>query len=225
MEEPKICVWGDSIAKGVVYDEQRGRYAICRGNCLARMSRELGRTVDNYAVMGNTSAQGWIKMQSQTLEAGAVAVIEFGGNDCDLDWKAASEHPEALQEGRVPLAKFGDNLRQMIRRVRDAGMKPLLVTPPPLIAQRYYEWVCRGLDAAKILSYLGDVEHIYRWQERYAILVRKIAQEQGTRLLDVRDLFLSQLRLTDLMCADGIHPNEQGHALVFEELKGALASC
>lgn len=220
---PKICVWGDSIAKGVVYDEQRGRYAICRDNCLARMSRELGREVDNYAVMGNTSAQGLERMQTQTLEPGAVAVIEFGGNDCDLDWKAASEHPETPQQGRVPLAKFGENLRCMIRRVRDAGMKPLLVTPPPLISQRYYEWVCRGLDAAKILSYLGDVEHIYRWQERYAILVRKIAAEEKTRLLDVRDIFLSQPRLTDLICADGIHPNEQGHALVYEELSGALA--
>ena len=221
----KICIWGDSIAKGVVYDEQRGRYAVCRNNCLARMSRELGRDVHNFAVMGSTSDQGLERMQAQTLESDAIAVIEFGGNDCDLDWKAASEHPEILQEGRVPLARFGANIRSMIRRVREAGMRPLLVTPPPLVSQRYYDWVCRGLDAKRILGYLGDVEHIYRWQERYAILVRKIAEEEGTRLLDVRDLFLSQLRMTDLICADGIHPNEQGHALVFEELRGALAGC
>ena len=29
-----ICVWGDSIAKGIVFDEERGRYAILRENCL-----------------------------------------------------------------------------------------------------------------------------------------------------------------------------------------------
>ena len=40
MDKPKICVWGDSIAKGVVFDEQRGRYVICRDNCLEVSSKE-----------------------------------------------------------------------------------------------------------------------------------------------------------------------------------------
>ena len=217
-----LSIWGDSIAKGVVFDEQRGRYAVCRDNCVSRLSRDAGVDVENFSVMGNTTEQGLRRMEGQPLKPGNLAVIEFGGNDCDLDWAAACEHPEVEQHGRVPLEAFGENLRAMVRRVRDAGMIPALVTPPPLVAQRYFDWVSRKLDKARILSYLGDVEHIYRWQERYALMIRRVAARENAMLLDVRDWFLSQARFTDLMCVDGIHPNARGHELLFERFSGLL---
>ena len=217
-----LSIWGDSIAKGVVFDEQRGRYAVCRDNCVSRLSRDAGVDVENFSVMGNTTEQGLRRMEGQPLKPGNLAVIEFGGNDCDLDWAAACEHPEVEQRGRVPLEAFGENLRAMVRRVRDGGMIPALVTPPPLVAQRYFDWVSRKLDKARILSYLGDVEHIYRWQERYALMIRRVAARENAMLLDVRDWFLSQARFTDLMCVDGIHPNARGHQLLFERFSGLL---
>lgn len=217
-----LSIWGDSIAKGVVFDEQRGRYAVCRDNCVSRLSRDAGVDVENFSVMGNTTEQGLKRMEGQPLKPGNLAVIEFGGNDCDLDWAAACEHPEVEQRGRVPLEAFGENLRAMVRRVRDGGMIPALVTPPPLVAQRYFDWVSRKLDKARILSYLGDVEHIYRWQERYALMIRRVAARENAMLLDVRDWFLSQARFTDLMCVDGIHPNARGHELLFERFSGLL---
>ena len=166
MKLPGLTIWGDSILKGVVYDENRGRYAVYRDNCVLRLSRDAGVEVENFAMMGSTSEQGLARMENQTLKSGNIAVIEFGGNDCDQDWAAASEHPEQMQSGKVPLQTFGENLSRMVRKVREAGMLPALVTPPPLVAQRYFDWVSRNLDAGRILSYLGDVEHIYRWQER-----------------------------------------------------------
>lgn len=217
-----LSIWGDSIAKGVVFDEQRGRYAVCRDNCVSRLSRDAGVDVENFSVMGNTTEQGLRRMEGQPLKPGNLAVIEFGGNDCDLDWAAACEYPEVEQHGRVPLEAFGENLRAMVRRVRDGGMIPALVTPPPLVAQRYFDWVSRKLDKARILSYLGDVEHIYRWQERYALMIRRVAARENAMLLDVRDWFLSQARFTDLMCVDGIHPNARGHELLFERFSGLL---
>ena len=217
-----LSIWGDSIAKGVVFDEQRGRYAVCRDNCVSRLSRDAGVDVENFSVMGNTTEQGLRRMEGQPLKPGNLAVIEFGGNDCDLDWAAACEHPEVEQRGRVPLEAFGENLRAMVRRVRDGGMIPALVTPPPLVAQRYFDWVSRKLDKARILSDLGDVEHIYRWQERYALMIRRVAARENAMLLDVRDWFLSQARFTDLMCVDGIHPNARGHELLFERFSGLL---
>ena len=101
-------------------------------------------------------------------------------------------------------------------------MVPALVTPPPLVSSRYFDWVSRKLDKARILNYLGDVEHIYRWQERYALMIRQVARMENAMLLDVRDVFLSQSRFTDLMCVDGIHPNDRGHKLLFEQFVGML---
>lgn len=216
MEVRRVCVWGDSIAKGVVFDEDRRRYAICRESCMARLARETGCEVHNYAVMGSTSEQGLKRMKEQVLMPGSLAVIEFGGNDCDQDWTAACEHPEQQQKGRVPLEQFGENLRAMVRRAREGGLTPLLVTPPPLVAKRYFDWVSKNLDPVRILNYLGDVEHIYRWQERYALMIAKVAREECAKLLDVRDMFLGLVRFNDYMCADGIHPNARGQAVLFE---------
>lgn len=210
-----LSVWGDSIAKGVVFDEARGRYAVCRDNCLQRLSRDAGVSVENYSVMGQTSDAGLERMCAGGLKPGRVAVIEYGGNDCDLDWRAVSEHPERMQYGKVPVERFSRNLSEMVRRTREAGMLPVLVTPPPLIAQRYYDWVCRGLNGENILRYLGDVDHIYRWQDNYAAHVRALAKELNVRLVDVRARMLEGGRLGELMCVDGIHPNARGHEMIY----------
>lgn len=153
-----MCVWGDSIAKGIVYDENRGRYAVCRENCLGRLGREYAIEISNYSVMGQTSEKGLMRMRPEDMKEGQVAVVEYGGNDCDLDWRQVSEHPEYRQSGKVPLDQFGKNIVEMINRVRDAGMRPLLVTPPPLVAERYYEWISRGMNKENIMNYLGNVQ-------------------------------------------------------------------
>ena len=211
-----LNVWGDSIAKGVVFDEARGRYAICRDNCLLKLSREAGVPVENYSVMGQTSDAGLERMCASGLAPGRVAVIEYGGNDCDLDWRAVSEHPERMQYGKVPLERFVRNLTEMVRRAREADMLPVLVTPPPLVAQRYFDWVRKGLNGENILKYLGDVEHIYRWQANYADHVRALAEKLNVRLVDIRGRMLEGGRLEELMCLDGIHPNARGHEVIYQ---------
>ena len=217
-----LSVWGDSIAKGVVFDESRGRYAICRDNCLLKLSREAGVPVENYSVMGQTSDAGLERMWASGLTPGRVAVIEYGGNDCDLDWRAVSEHPEEMQYGKVPLERFVQNLTEMVRRAREADMLPVLVTPPPLVAQRYFDWVRRGLNGENILKYLGDVDHIYRWQANYADHVRALSEKLNVRLIDIRGRMLEGGRLEELMCLDGIHPNARGHEVIYRAVAPML---
>ena len=217
-----LSVWGDSIAKGIVFDEARGRYAICRDNCLLKLSREAGVPVENYSVMGQTSDAGLERMRAGGLAPGRVAVIEYGGNDCDLDWRAVSEHPEEMQYGKVPLERFVQNLSEMVRRAREAEMLPVLVTPPPLVAQRYFDWVRRGLNGENILRYLGDVDHIYRWQENYANHVRSLAEKLNVLLVDIRSRMLEGGRLEELMCLDGIHPNARGHEVIYRTVAPML---
>ena len=216
MYDKVLSVWGDSIAKGVVYDEARGRYAVLKDSCLSRLAREKGVAVQNHSVMGQTSENALERMREGDLKPGEIAVIEYGGNDCDLDWQAVSDHPEVPQFGKVPLAKFAQNLKELVRRVCAAGAEPVLVTPAPLISQRYFDWVSKGRSSENILRYLGDVEHIFRWQDGYAECVRSVAKELGVRLVDVRSRMMSSGSLDDIICVDGIHPNAAGHALIYD---------
>ena len=91
MQIDSVSVWGDSIGKCIVYDEERGRYAICRDNYATRLKAE-GVAVENHSVMGYTVCQA--TLAEKDMRPGGVAAIEFGGNDCDLDWKAVSENPD-----------------------------------------------------------------------------------------------------------------------------------
>ena len=53
-------------------------------------------------------------------------------------------------------------------------------------------------------------------------MIRNVAREENVRLLDVRDAFLAQPRMTDMICIDGIHPNEKGHAMLFDLLSAEI---
>lgn len=217
MAIPVISVWGDSIGKGIMFDAGRNRHVICRDSfesCL----KQQGVDVRNYSVMGCTAPKGVQLMTEERLKDGGVAVIEFGGNDSDLDWRAVCDAPEKSADNyvKVKLPDFAAALRSMVERARNFGLWPILSTPLPVMADRYFEWISKPLDREKLLAHLGTAEYIYRWQERYDITVRQIAAELGVKLFDIRTRFLMERRIGDLMSLDGIHPNENGHRLIKE---------
>ena len=127
----------------------------------------------------------------------------------------------------MPIESFRELLVQFIEQVRALKGNPVLITPPPLDARRYFSWVSQKLNPAAILKFLGDVQHIYRWQERYALAVQSIANKEHCEVIDVRDRFLAQKRVSDFICIDGIHPNAKGQSLiadaVLDQARGRLA--
>lgn len=217
-----LQIWGDSLLKGVVFDELRNRYQILRGNCVQRLAALLPCPVENNALMGCTAPQGLELLRACEAQPGGVAIIEFGGNDCDLDWAAVAADPEADHQPKTPPEEFESKLEECVERARQAGMQPMLAVPTPLHAQRYFDWVTKGLDRGAVLRFLGDVERIYRWQERYALLVCRAASKLGCPLIDLRSAFLAVKGYERLLCVDGIHPNEEGHALMLETMRAAL---
>ena len=211
-----IHIWGDSLARGIVYCEERGRYAISSERCASKLGEALHCKVENHSNMGATVLDGLRCLERFTPIPGSLCAVEYGGNDCDLDWPNVAAHPEEAVCAKVSLEDYQAGLIQFVQTIRQGEMYPLLVTPLPLHAQRYYQWVTRGLDASAVLEALGDVNHIYRWQERYTIVMRNVARKLNCELLDLRDVFLARRDYETLMCVDGIHPNDRGHQVLTE---------
>lgn len=218
MTYPEIHIWGDSLARGVIYNEEKNRYAISRERCASRLQEALGCKVINHSLMGATVLDGLAWFERFEPVSRALCAVEFGGNDCDLDWKYVSEHPDEPIHAKVELEAYRAGLGKFVREIRNRDMKPLLITPLPLHAERYFRWVTRGLNADAVLRALRDVNHIYRWQERYTVAMRDVARSTHCRLLDLRDVFLAQPDYEGLMCVDGIHPNDRGHLLLTETI-------
>ena len=209
----KLLIFGDSIAKGVTY--QDGRYHLCREHNFDAL-REKGLDVQNFAKMGACTDLGLeiVKKRLTSCEAGTTAAFSFGGNDCDFDWQAVSDRPEDEHLPKIPEGLFLENYRAMVRLAKDAGARVVMTSLVPLEAHRFLDFVSQGKSRENILSWLGDADRIFRWQEYYNDLVCRLSRELSVPLLDLRPAFLKSPVFPSLISDDGIHPTQKGHDLV-----------
>ena len=217
----KIVVWGDSVAKGVIYDEQAGRYSITKNSAVNQVGSYLGVEILNRSKMGITIEKG-SQIIMKDLEDGLtadIALVEYGGNDCDFIWSEVSESPDTDHKPRTPLDIFEKNLRGIVEKLSLNKIKTALTTLPPLVADKYFKFITRnGLSKENILKWLGDINHIYRYHEMYSLIIQRIAREYGCILYDLRSAFLSKWNNGDYVCEDGVHPNDLGQALIGETI-------
>jgi lysophospholipase L1-like esterase len=220
IENRHISVWGDSILKGVVLDDATGEYRVHPANCVTRFANATKAIISNHASFGMTTGKAFERItraiERNPPEKNDIVLVEFGGNDCDYCWREISEKPEDHHEPKTPICLFGDRLQAIIDTFKAHCLSPILMTLPPLEPNRYLDWISRGLDRSRILSWLGDVNKIYRWQEAYNEIIIQTAIENDIQLIDVRKRFLVSDRYTSLFCSDGIHPNENGHGIIYD---------
>jgi len=224
----QIQIYGDSLMRGVLVDEKY-HYRPMAKTLLAQLQNDTGAQAVSRAHFGYTAAKGQEVLQrdlAQGLNC-QMALLEFGGNDCDHDWHQVAAHPEVEHLPKVSLQNFLETLRSMVQSLLDHNIQPILMTLPPLDAQKYLDFISHlGCDSGAILRWLGDVQMIYRWQELYSNAISRLADQLNLPLLDVRNRFLSRRDCTQLIARDGIHLTEAGYRLVFDALRDQiLAIC
>lgn len=220
-----VMVYGDSIFKGVLLEN--GKYVINR-TWETQLSERFHLTIHNCARFGCTIQKILPVIRRncrENLLDSAIAVLELGGNDCDYDWERISENPDAQYDCKTPPQSFMDLYREAVRMIRYSGATPKLMTLPPIHSERYLRFICRnGLSRQNILHWLGDVDAIYRWQDKYSEMVAQIADEEKAELIDLRKAFPTDPKsLEPLLCDDGIHPSRMGQKLIFDTLCANLA--
>lgn len=212
-----INVYGDSVLKGVVYDEKQNKYAFTHNPNLSEALFRCGVSLNNRSRFGYTTkkARELIDFDIKKGLNCDIAIIEYGGNDCNFNWAQVSDNPYAEHFPVVSLDEFVESMRAFVMQFQNASVSPVLVTLPPINAQRYLDFIVKdGLSKENILLWLGDCECIYRWQEMYSLAVTKLAYELRIPLCDLRSEFLSDRRYLQLMCSDGIHPDIEGQNII-----------
>ncbi len=217
-----LLIFGDSIIKGVMYNGQG--YHLCRGHDFDRLAAQ-GVSVKNHAKMGATISDGQKRLACRLAEPctpQTTVLFCFGGNDSDYDWRAIAAAPAAEHLPKTPPEAFIDGYCALIRAAQQAGARVALTSLPPIEPTRFFLHISKGLRADDILHWLGDVGHLYRWQEYYSSLVVQLSRAFGCRLVDVRTEFLKSRAFDTLLGADGIHPTQAGHDLIHATVQSAL---
>ena len=218
----KVVLWGDSLGKGVVWNEERKRYGYTDLTAAQVAAEKLGIEIVNHAKFGATAPQG-LTILEHDLDKGMdcdAAVLEFGGNDCNFKWAEISHAPDCVHEPATLPDTFEQALGSMVEKLQKEHIRPILLTLPPINADRYFHFLVGDqLNAENILHWLGDVQQIYRYQEMYSLIVEKVARAFQIQLMDLRVRCLNKWNFTNnLLCADGLHMTDQGQAFVGDEI-------
>lgn len=90
-------------------------------------------------------------------------------------------------------------------------------------AEIFSNVICTVADGSKVMEFLnGDLTNISRYHECYNLAIVKCALENNCRLIDLRTPLLLDRKYMDLLCPDGIHPNEQGHMLMAKVVENII---
>ncbi|OZB94453.1 SGNH/GDSL hydrolase family protein [Paenibacillus sp. XY044] len=214
-------VSGDSISKGVVYDETRSKYVILEDNYVSLLQGKLKGAVKNTARFGNTLIKGIGSLKKEILkDKPSMVLIEYGGNDCDFNWNEIASNPDAEHRPKTDFSLFEKMLTDTVNFLKSQSITPVLMSLPPLNADKYFKWVSRDNPEAEqnIMKFLGSVTKIYWWQERYNSTILKVSELTKTKYIDVRGAFLAHPDFTQFICSDGIHPNRDGHRIIYDKV-------
>lgn len=217
----KVCIFGDSVARGVAYDDEKEKYVFLDDSFVKLFEKKQQITVKNFSKFGCTTSKGAQILDAHTKELCAFdyTVLEFGGNDCNYNWQEISETPNQLHLPNVPLKQFVVDYKKMVEKIKKSGSQPIMLSLPPLDPTRFFRHVSKGLSKKNILSYIHDINFIYRWQELYNTRLFEIAQECRVPIIDIRREFLQNKDYKSCLCSDGMHPNKNGHRLILNALR------
>lgn len=141
--------------------------------------------------------------------------MEFGGNDCDYNWKEISISPNDEHKPNSDIKSFTKIYTELINKIKQMNKIPVLLSLPPIDCNAYFKKISEGLNADNILKWLnGNKQFISNWHERYNLEVFKLAINNNIPIIDITSKFLEKKKYENYLCEDGIHPNEDGHKII-----------
>ena len=229
-EKLKITVFGDSIGKGIFTDD--GKPTVMENSAVNLFKNSFGVDVDNRSVFGQSlkriTQRNQFDRYLSTIDPKErnVAVLELGGNDADFNWREVAKSPMENHGPQTPIKEFSSLYKSTIEKLQAASVKVIVCTIVPIDSKRFFDRVIGGIaDKNKVLEFFnGDFNTIHRHQEMFNNEILKNAYSYGLPVIDLREKFLESNRFEELMCLDGIHPNQSGQLEIFHAVNEFISA-
>ena len=217
-----ITAFGDSILKGVICEN--AHYKVTDSSFHKICEESFGIKIENKAKFGSTIKKGESiferNLETISSSTGKYVVLEFGGNDCDFNWKEVAAESERKHFPMSTIEDFISIYTTIITEIKKLGKIPVLLSLPPIDSERYFNHISKGLSADNILQWMhGNKQFITNWHERYNIEIFKLAIANEIPAVDITSIFLEKKNYSYYLCEDGIHPNVKGQKLIAEAIK------
>lgn len=222
----KIICFGDSLTRGVSF--VKGRVRIIKDNYPAFLEKLFSvndpadTIVLNKGVFNDNSDLLMKRLEKDVLsEEPNYVLLNVGGNDCNFKWQEVAENPESDHDPIVPINRYIENIGQMVTKMKQSNITPILLTLPPLDPVRYYKFIADryGTTISHWISSCGGIEH---WHSLYNLQLNKLIEQLNLPSIDVRTALKKAGNITDFISDDGIHLNSEGYKkmsdVIFEEM-------
>lgn len=222
----KIICFGDSITRGVSF--VKGRLRIIKDNYPTFLEKLFSVNISediivlNKGVFNDNSHLLLKRLEKDVLaEKPNYVLLNVGGNDCNFNWQEVAESPNSNHEPIVPVQQYMENIKQMVTKMKQSNITPILITLPPLDPVRYYKFIADkyGTTISHWISCCGGIEH---WHSLYNLQLNKLIEQFNLPNIDVRTALKKEGNATDFISDDGIHLNADGYRkmseVIFEEM-------
>lgn len=224
----KLVALGDSVIKGVVlHKENKGnRYSLVDKSIVEYCANKLGGESVNLGKMGCTIevCERILDRHIDELTDSEYVLLECGGNDSDYDWLSIAKNPNLEHLPNTPLERFVCAYVRIINKVIQKGAKPIILSLPPMNADKYFEFVSEKWSNElrnNMLSWLGGTTNtIISGHELYNQATMLVAQRTGAQWIDVMTILQNDNQ--SYLCEDGIHPNELGQRRIADMILSVL---
>lgn len=133
----KLCFFGDSIGKGIIYDKDKGRYVPLDKSFVKLVENEENCEIENFSRFGCTVTKGeqLVDKNAEKIENSDFVVLNSAEMTATMTGKRSQLMPEAEHGPKTPLSLFIETYKKMITEVKKLGKIPVILNLP-LLTQR-----------------------------------------------------------------------------------------
>lgn len=202
----RVLVFGDSITQGF-WDTEGGWVDKLRKHYDELQVQDFDKdqpAIFNLGVSADTSREILARAEAEVLARTRrnilpIVIVQVGINDSYSDGRTVA----------VPPDEYKDNLGAIIEKLKTMSAKIIFVG-------------LSACDEAKTMPVVwGEYYYTNHNIKAYENRMRTVAEKQGIAFIPVFEPFLQATTSGELL-ADGLHPNNKGHQVIFDIVKSEL---
>lgn len=198
----RVLVFGDSITQGF-WDTEGGWVQRLRKHYDSKALEDLRNNkqpeIFNLGVSGDTTRSLLVRIEFETKVRkwpgdSQIAVVAIGTND------------DLFENGkqRVEPAEFRTNIEKIIKILGPLVKKVMFVGNP----------ACDEKLTTPV--FWSEISYTNKQLQEYEQIVQEVAEAKKIPFVQVFEIFMAKLTAGENLLADGLHPNNEGHELIFQ---------